>query len=224
LQRFAASVEAGPVTGQTRVALSDASPDQATLNWPQPVVTLLRAAANQPQGTLRLSHQGSGAPWANVSITAAVRLQQSRQAGLQVEKTITPIEQKQPGQWSVGDVARITLKLQSQAESTWVVVNDPVPSGATILGRGLGRESQLAQQGQGSSGWAWPSFVERASDSYRAYYRWVPRGNWSIEYSLRLNNAGQFELPATHVEAMYAPEIFGESPNSVWSVQSGANE
>ncbi len=224
LQRFAATVEAGPVTGQTTLALSGATPERVTLNWPQPARTLLRPQGSAPQGTLSLSHQGSGAPWANVSITAAVRLQQPRQAGLQVEKTITPIEQKQPGQWSVGDVARVTLKLQSQAELTWVVVNDPVPSGATILGRGLGRESQLAQQGQSSSGWAWPTSIERAFDSFRAYYRWVPRGNWSVEYTLRLNNAGQFELPATHVEAMYAPDIFGESPNAVWSVQSGAVE
>ncbi len=224
LQRFAASVEAGPVSGQTTAALAGASPGRASLSWPQPAITLLRLPVSQPQGTLRLSHQGSGAPWANVSITAAVRLLQPRHAGLQVEKIITPVEQKQAGQWSVGDVARVTLKLQSQAQSTWVVVHDPIPSGATILGRGLGRESQLAQQGQGSSGWAWPAFIERAADSYRAYYRWVPRGNWSVEYTLRLNNAGQFELPATHVEAMYAPEIFGESPNAVWSIQPDAGK
>jgi hypothetical protein len=30
---------------------------------------------------------------------------------------------------------------------------------------------------------------------------------------VRLNNAGAFQFPATRVEAMYAPEIFGEAPN-----------
>jgi hypothetical protein len=30
---------------------------------------------------------------------------------------------------------------------------------------------------------------------------------------MRLNNAGTFQFPATRVEAMYAPEIFGEAPN-----------
>jgi len=42
----------------------------------------------------------------------------------------------------------------------------------------------------------------------------VPRGKFSIDYTIRLNNAGEFSLPATRVEAMYAPEVFGEVPNA----------
>jgi alpha-2-macroglobulin len=34
-----------------------------------------------------------------------------------------------------------------------------------------------------------------------------------VEYTMRFNNAGTFELPATRVEALYAPEMFGEQPN-----------
>jgi len=115
------------------------------VNWPQPPETLLRQDKDTADTHVQLTHQGSGAPWANVSILAAVRLQSPRQSGLQVEITITPVEQKQAGQWSVGDVACITLTMQSQADLTWVAVLDPIPSGATMLGNGLGRESQLAQ-------------------------------------------------------------------------------
>jgi uncharacterized protein YfaS (alpha-2-macroglobulin family) len=35
---------------------------------------------------------------------------------------------------------------------------------------------------------------------------------------VRLNNAGRFELPPTRVEAMYAPEMFGELPNGTVTV------
>ena len=35
-----------------------------------------------------------------------------------------------------------------------------------------------------------------------------------VEYSVRLNNPGTFALPPTRVEAMYAPESFGETPNA----------
>ncbi len=35
-----------------------------------------------------------------------------------------------------------------------------------------------------------------------------------MEYTLRLNNPGRFEMPETRVEAMYSPEMFGELPNS----------
>jgi hypothetical protein len=34
-----------------------------------------------------------------------------------------------------------------------------------------------------------------------------------VEYTLRLNQPGVFGLPPTRVEALYAPEMFGEIPN-----------
>ena len=44
------------------------------------------------------------------------------------------------------------------------------------------------------------------------------RGEWTVEYTLRLNNAGEFQLPETRVEALYAPEMFGALPNGVFVV------
>jgi uncharacterized protein YfaS (alpha-2-macroglobulin family) len=35
-----------------------------------------------------------------------------------------------------------------------------------------------------------------------------------MEYTVRLNNVGDFALPPSRVEAMYAPEMFGEYPNA----------
>ena len=35
-----------------------------------------------------------------------------------------------------------------------------------------------------------------------------------MEYTVRLNNPGVFNLPPTRVEALYAPEMFGEAPNA----------
>ena len=86
------------------------------------------------------------------------------------------------------------------------------PAGATVLGRGLGGDSQTLTQGERTQGWAWPAFERaRASTAYRAYYRYVPKGRFVAEYTVRLNNPGTFQLPPTRVEAMYAPEMFGES-------------
>jgi uncharacterized protein YfaS (alpha-2-macroglobulin family) len=76
-----------------------------------------------------------------------------------------------------------------------VVVDDPIPASATVLGNGLGRDSQLLTAGEKSTGWVWPTFEERAFDAFRAYYAFVPKGNWSVEYTVRLNNAGDFSLP-----------------------------
>ena len=35
-----------------------------------------------------------------------------------------------------------------------------------------------------------------------------------MEYTLRLNNVGDFALPPSRVEALYAPEMFGAAPNA----------
>ena len=42
----------------------------------------------------------------------------------------------------------------------------------------------------------------------------------SLDYTVRLNNVGQFSLPPTRVEAMYAPEMFGEFPNARLKVEA----
>jgi uncharacterized protein YfaS (alpha-2-macroglobulin family) len=42
----------------------------------------------------------------------------------------------------------------------------------------------------------------------------MPRGKISVEYAVRINSAGRFQLPPTHVEAMYSPEIRASLPNA----------
>jgi len=89
-------------------------------------------------------------------------------------------------------------------------------AGAPPAGSGLGRDSAITRSGEDdgrSRGDAWLAYEERSYEAYRAYYERMPKGKSSISYTVRLNNAGEFNLPQTRVEAMYAPEMFGESPN-----------
>ena len=90
--------------------------------------------------------------------------------------------------------------------------------GATLLGSGLGRDSALATVDERSSGSGWLAYIERGFEAWRAYYEYLPRGKTSIEYTMRLNNVGTFSLPPTRVEALYAPEVFGASPNAAVKV------
>ena len=91
-------------------------------------------------------------------------------------------------------------------------------AGAPVLGSGLGRDSQLATGGEKRQGWTWPAYEEKTFEVYRSYYRFVPKGRFSTEYTVRLNSAGRFGLPPTRVEAMYAPEAFGALPNGAVEV------
>ena len=128
------------------------------------------------------------------------------------------MQRQRPEVWSRGDIQRVRLEIEAVGDMAWVVVSDPVPAGATLLGSGLGRDSALATRGEEREGSAWPAFEERAPEAWRSYYEWLPRGRHVVEYTLRLNASGRFGLPPTRIEAMYAPESFGELPNAALEV------
>lgn len=217
MEKFSAAFEAVPVSGYTEAELGGL---KKGTQWTE---TSKQTALNFPWSeaseTLAVKHAGQGKPWAIVQSRAALPLKQPLFTGYSIQRSVEPVEQKQAGVWHQGDVARIKLVLDAQADMSWVVVDDPLPAGASILGSGLGGDSQLLTQGEKREGWVWPAFEERRFEAFRAYYEYVPKGQWSLEYTVRLNNPGRFELPATRVEALYAPEMLGELPNSVWETR-----
>ncbi len=170
--------------------------------------------------TLLVTQQGTGKPWLTMQSIAAVQLKAPFAAGYAIKKTVTPVEQAVAGKYTRGDVLRVSLEVNASADMTWVVISDPVPGGATILGSGLGRDSQIATQGEKKSGAGWPAFEERSFEAFRSYYQYLPKGVVKMEYTVRLNNVGDFALPPSRVEAMYAPEMFGEVPNERIKVEA----
>jgi alpha-2-macroglobulin len=167
---------------------------------------------------LSLAQDGTGRPWVTLQSIAAIPLREALSTGYKVTREVTPVQQQTKGRWSRGDVARVHLEVEAQGDMTWVVVDDPIPAGATALGRGLGGDSAILTQGEVKRGTVWPAFEERTFTAYHAYFRYVPKGRFVLEYTVRLNNPGEFHLPTTRVEAMYAPEMFAELPNADWAV------
>lgn len=214
LQKFSARFEATPVSGSARATLGSASATvdlrtrSATLAWPR-----------EGASALALQHQGGGKPWVTLQALAATPLKAPLSAGYTVKKTVTPVEQAVPGRYSKGDVLRVTLEVTAGTDMNWVVLSDPIPGGATLLGSGLGRDSAIATQGEKRSGNGWPVFEERSFEAYRSYYDHLAAGRFKTAYTLRLNTTGAFALPPTRIEAMYAPEVFGEAPNAPVKVE-----
>ncbi|MDR2127621.1 MAG: alpha-2-macroglobulin [Burkholderiaceae bacterium] len=247
LARFSREHESAPVSGQTRIEFGGV---KTSVQWPADsgaptaAASGAAAAASAPtpassapvllpwpganaakaNATLEVAHQGSGKPWFTLQSLAAVPVTQPLSAGYRISKTIAPVDAatatpRPPGQYQRGDILRVTLEITSSADMTWVAVTDPIPAGATILGSGLGRDSQLATTGEQTGG-AWPVYTERAFDAYRAYYAHMPRGKHMFQYTVRLNNPGLFHMPASRVETMYAPEMFGVAPNAAITVRA----
>ena len=216
LDKFSAALESVKVGGRTAATLADKT---AAIDWSRSVEggTIKLAWPAQP-GPLNVAQDGPGKPWLTVQSLAAVPLKGPLRAGYSVARSVSAIEQKDKSTWSRGDIVRVRLEIDAQADMTWVVVSDPVPGGATVLGSGLGRDSALATRTEKRSRSAWPAFEERSFEAYRSYYEYLPRGKHVVEYTVRLNNPGTFSLPPTRVEAMYAPESFGELPNAAIEV------
>lgn len=216
MEKFSEKFERIAVTGTTSASLDNKTKTvvwgkskdgkSVMLGWPK------------EKEALKVTHQGTGKPWAVIQSLAAIPRKEPFSSGYRIKKTLTPVDRKAEGRWSKGDVVRVKLELEAQADMTWVVVNDPIPAGAAILGTGLGRDSQILTTGEEKKGWVFPIFEERSFEAFRAYYEFVPKGKWTVEYTVRLNNAGVFHLPATRVEALYVPEMLGETPNKQWEV------
>lgn len=217
MAKFSAAFESTPVTGTTVLSYAKRSDKVA---WPAKDGT---AEVSMPwefgRNRLAVAHGGTGRPWAIVRATAALPLQKPLSSGYRIVRNVAPVEQQAAGRWTRGDTFRVQLELEAQSDMSWVVVDDPVPAGATIVGSGLGGQSQIATRTEQRAGGAWLAYEERRFDAFRAYYRFVPKGTWTVEYTIRLDNPGTFQLPSTRVEALYAPEMSGEIPNPPVTVE-----
>jgi hypothetical protein len=217
LDKFTATFESVKVGGRTAATLADRC---GAIDWAKsPNGGSMMLAWPAAPGPLNVAQDGTGKPWLTVQSLAAIPLRAPLRAGYSVVRSVSPVEQKDKAGWSRGDVVRVRIEVDAQSDMTWVVVSDPVPGGATILGSGLGRDSAIATRTERRAGSAWPAFDERGFEAFRSYFEFMPKGRHVIEYTVRLNNPGQFSLPPTRVEAMYAPESFGESPNAALEVR-----
>ena len=205
--RFAAAFENSPVSGTSLVEMGA---NKHRPVW-QPTEPPARIDIPWSAGkTVMLGHEGTGAPWGLVELRAAVPAREAVWRGYRIARTAAAEGKRHRG-WRRGDVAHVEVAIDADRDMTWVVVEDALPPGAVVLGSGLGGDSAMLDDNY-RPGDRWPVFTERGFDSYRAYFRYVPKGSSTLRYSVRYNTAGTFRLPPTRVEAMYAPEMYAEQP------------
>lgn len=211
LEKFSARFESQAVKGRTEAKLATAS---ATLDWTgKPGGGELRLPwPASGEATLSVQQSGEGKPWATIQALSAVPLKAPLNSGYTVKRTVTAVSQKAAPRWSRGDVMRVRLEVEAAADMSWVVLSDPLPTGAAVL------EGTIDSQGERAEGEAWPDFIERSFSAWRAYFGYLPRGRHVLTYTVRLNNAGHFQMPTTRAEAMYSPDRFGELPNATLEV------
>ena len=208
-RKFAALYPAEAIAGVTTASLGSATLSRGwPLAEPQRLLSFPLPPTRVP---LMLTQSGGAGPWAMVSVSAAVPLKSALFAGYKIARKVEVVQARNAGRYTRGDVIKVTITVEASAERNWVVISDPVPAGATILGDQANQSSLLNVSG--SEG-GYPSYIERGGATWRGYFAWLPRGTTSVTYSVRLNGTGRFNLPPTHVEAMYSPAIHADLPNA----------
>jgi len=117
-------------------------------------------------------------------------------SGYKIKKTVIPIEQRQRNRWSKGisfasgwnwrprqtRPGSWSVTLFLQAQRSW----ERACKGIGNLKAGRGKERLV-----------WPAFEERTFEAFRAYYEYVPKGNWTVEYTSGSIRAGpsSFQRP-----------------------------
>ena len=179
LGKFSARFEATPVTGTTTAAtLGDAAfthawqPDDGSKTFAQrlAVAATRRESVGARAGRHRRAvgdaakHRGDPAEGAAVE-----RLSHHAHASRRSSS-------RRPGEWRRGDVARVTLDVDAQADMTWVVVDDPIPAGAprsAAASAATRRSPRRASSGRARCG---PRSRSARSTRFARTYRYVPKG------------------------------------------------
>lgn len=119
----------------------------------------------------------------------------ARQESGRVVYGMEPLE----GSPKPGDLVAVRLSVFGGAGERYLLVEDPLPSGAEVI------ERDDLYEIRGKPAW-WRSWYERREvrDSRVTFYPWiVPKDGLEYVYLLRFTNVGTFRVAPAHVEPMY---------------------
>lgn len=138
--------------------------------------------------------------------------------GFGLSKEILSLEGKPLESVKAGSLVVVKLQIVAPRESLFVVVDDPLPAGFEAVNPTFiteSREDQLRLQQLGQKkreGW-WRGFnhIEMYDDRLLLFADSLAPGIHTHRYLARALTFGTFQTPATKVEEMYSPEVFGRS-------------
>lgn len=163
---------------------------------------------------LALSRSGRGRLYYGLTLSYAPReLLASRDEGIGVAKRFETLDGRalDGKQFTRGTDYVAVVTVRAPRERHFVVLDDPIPAGCIVLNRNFATESQAAYKNVKTSSRWWGSFnhFESYDDRVLAFADSLTPGEHVYRYVLRAVTPGTFALPATKVEEMYTPDVFG---------------
>jgi uncharacterized protein YfaS (alpha-2-macroglobulin family) len=104
---------------------------------------------------------------------------------------------------SQGELIRVRLSFEMPEEMSYVLIEDPFPSGCEVTERGNASEVDT---------WSyWWASVDIRDHKVAFFARSMPKGRHVIEYHLRAQTPGNYRTLPTMLQGMYAPQTRSES-------------
>jgi alpha-2-macroglobulin len=151
-----------------------------------------------------------------------------RSEGMAVEKTIIRMKDNSAatGIFNMGEKYMVKLKVKTDQERHFVVLDDPLPAGFEVINLSLSTEStedaiSLAKAGENSAYRWWGTFDhwENYDDRVLVFANYLTRGDHEYSYLVQATTPGEFFMPAAKAEEMYTPEVFGRTGQKVITVK-----
>jgi uncharacterized protein YfaS (alpha-2-macroglobulin family) len=143
----------------------------------------------------------------------------ARDEGIAVVKRIESLDGKPLETVRPGGLVVVTVEIALPQECLFIVVDDPLPAGLEGVNPEFQTESTeylvvLEEEGPALMKMWWQGFnhFEMHDDRVLLFADSLPAGVHTHRYLARALSFGRFILPGTLAGEMYAPEVFGRSP------------
>ncbi|MDI6792702.1 MAG: MG2 domain-containing protein [bacterium] len=178
---------------------------------------------------LLVEKKGAGRLYYGVRMTyAPAQKLKAADEGMAMRKTVRSFDKGDTmGEtYRAGEKYIVTLEVATSQERNFVVVDDPVPAGFEILNLEFQTESQeVKRQLRGNTAGAserwWGTFnhSEIYDDRMLVFADSLCEGRHIFSYIIKALTPGQFHAPATKVEEMYDPDVFGRTDEGMVKIK-----
>jgi uncharacterized protein YfaS (alpha-2-macroglobulin family) len=165
---------------------------------------------------LVLNKEGTGRLYYTLRMRyAPSSFEKAASEGLTITKTVKPLY-GDGKKLVAGARAVVTLTVTTPQARTFIAIEDPLPGGFEIVDPTFateGQEDQRAVNANETRNPYWGTFErnENYDDHIAIFADYLPAGEHTYSYLIQATTPGDFHMPATFVEAMYEPEIFGRT-------------
>jgi len=175
---------------------------------------------------LRLAKEGTGRLYYTLRMAyAPTHFDQAASEGFTIEKTIHPLNFSTPTSgMTAGRRMVVTLKVKTTQDRPFVALEDPLPGGFEIVDPSFAVEGQedarmLEGQSKGNPYWGGFQRSEKYDDRIVIFADFLATGEHTYSYLVQATTPGEFHSPATFIEQMYEPEVFGRTASGHVSIQ-----